>query len=414
MDSQNSQHSLRVAICGIRGVPACYGGFETFAEELGSRLAAKGHSVRVYGRSHVIDYRERFYKGIEIKLIPAPAHKYLETPVHTLRCLLSICWEKLTRSGENPQVLLVCNAANSPFLFLARLAGIPVAVNVDGIERMRGKWNALGRLWYRLGERCSVLFSDRIIADAKVIADYYRERYGAPSEIIAYGWKEGDTPFLKRKIASHELEQRPSEVLRELGLKTNGYLLYVSRLEPENNAHRVIRAYQSLPETERRLPLVIVGDAPYAKDYIRSLHEAAGPNVLFAGYRFGASYVELQENAYAYIQATEVGGTHPALVEAMGFANCVIANGTPENVEVVSSAALIYSPNDESQLADLLRQVMQQPELVLRFRAAAYARALAQYHWDKICCDYERLFESLLTRPASSFEPPNARRVNAE
>ena len=414
MNSPIQTKSLKVAICGIRGIPACYGGFETFAEELSSRLAARGHQVRVYGRRHVIGYRDRFYKGVEIKLLPAPRHKYLETPVHSLLTLLSYCGERMFSPKTAPEVLLVCNAANSPFLFLTKLFRVPVAVNVDGIERLRGKWNALGRLWYRLGERCSVLFANRIIADADVIANYYAEQYGAQSTIIAYGYREGDVEFAKRKIASHLLEQRDSEVLRELGLKTNGYLLYVSRLEPENNAHRVIKAYQSLPETDRRMPLVIVGDAPYAKDYIRGLHEMAGPSVIFAGFRFGQSYIDLQESAYAYIQATEVGGTHPALVESMGFGNCIIANGTPENSEVVADTALLYAQNDDAELARCLSLVLSDPQRVLAYRGAAHERATRVYHWEKICSDYEKLFYELLAQPGNVEERSAALRMNAD
>ncbi|MCB0325812.1 MAG: glycosyltransferase, partial [Bdellovibrionales bacterium] len=109
----------KVALCGIRGIPACYGGFETFAEELCPRLVERGYEVVVYGRSHVISHSEPLYKGVELRLLPAPKHKYLETPVHTIRSFLDL-WRRPV------DCVLLCNAANSPFIPIARLRGIPV------------------------------------------------------------------------------------------------------------------------------------------------------------------------------------------------------------------------------------------------------------------------------------------------
>lgn len=387
----SSDEKLRVAICGIRGIPACYGGFETFAEEMSWRLAARGHSVLVYGRSHVIDYHEDSYRGVDIRLLPAPQHKYLETPVHTIRCLFDLL--------RNPvDVVLVCNAANSPFVWLARLRGMPVAVNLDGIERHRKKWNAFGRLWYRLGELCSVLFASKMIADADVIRDYYSSRYFRDSEVIRYGCMTMDSESLSAKCAAVEPMPTSADeqaLFAELGIRSNEYILYVSRLEPENNAHTLIEAYERLAEEQKEKPLLIVGDAPYSDSYKEQLRTLAGPSVIFAGYRFGDAYKTFQKHAYCYVQATEVGGTHPALVEAMGFANCIIANGTPENIEVLSDAGTTYSKNDVAELTTRLSEVLTSPELVLANRNKAIARAQTNFDWDKITRDYESLFLGL-------------------
>ncbi len=389
--------NLRIAVCGIRGVPACYGGFETFAEELGSRLVKAGHQVRVYGRTHVINYQDSRYLGMELKLLPAPRHKYLETPVHTLLCLLHLIFNRV-------DVILVCNAANSPFIWISRLTGTPVAVNVDGIERKRAKWNWLGRLWYRLGEITSVLFASKIVADADIISEYYLKTYRAKSEVIRYGYNETLSTAVDKKVAQGQFEgdlaQKP--LFSELGVTPGKYILYVSRLEPENNAHVVIKAYNMLPDEVRNYPLVIVGDAPYAAQYIRGLKALAneGPKesagkVVFAGYRFGEEYPLLQWGAGVYIQATEVGGTHPALVEAMGFGNCILANDTPEHREVLGDSGIIYKKNDVLNLKECLERVLRDEVAQLSARSAAHRRALSVFTWDKIASDYEKLFINL-------------------
>lgn len=385
--------NVKIAICGIRGIPACYGGFETFAQALSLRLVEAGHSVVVYGRKHVISHKEPTFCGVNIKLLWAPQHKYLETPVHTLLSLLHILLHRV-------DVVLVCNAANSPFIWILRCMRIPVVVNVDGVERKRAKWNAAGRMWYRLGELCSVLFASKIVSDAQVIREYYLETYKADSTVIAYGHDTSLEKQVGRKVEAGEFlpaTAQDSVLFQELNITRGNYILFVSRLEPENNAHVVIESYRALlAHREFEMPLVIVGDAPYADAYKSRLRELAkGLNVIFAGFRFGEHYRALQLGAWVYIQATEVGGTHPALVEAMGFGNCVVANRTPENVEVLGSAGRFYNMNSAEHLSSLLAELSLHPETVSLCRAAAWERAKKHYNWSNISKSYEALFASL-------------------
>lgn len=368
---------MRVVILGTRGIPARYGGFETFAEELSVRLAERGHTVAVYSR-HALGAaapQPFSHRGVIVRSAPTIYHKYFETPLHALTSMLAL-------RRADIDVVLLCNAANSPFSWLCRLRGLPVVTNVDGIERKRGKWNVLGKLWYRLGERCAVWFSNVIVADACVIADYYLETYGAAAEVVRYGAEERYRP--------------PGETLARFGLTPGEYMLYVSRLEPENNALGVIQAYVSLAAP--RMPLVIVGDAPYAEDYKRVLRRAANENVIFAGFQFGDAYRELRSHCYLYIQATEVGGTHPALVEAMAHGNCVVANTVPEHCEVLGDAGVYYRQNDFPHLAEQLRELLDNPNAVKRYGALARARASASFRWDTIVDQYEKLFERVCVR----------------
>lgn len=390
---------MRIAILGTRGIPACYGGFETFAEQLSVRLVERGHEVTVYGRSHVIDYKQPEFKGVKIRLLWAPKHKYLETLVHSILSLFDV-----TLRGQT-DVILLCNAANSPFVWIPKLRGIPLATNVDGIERLRAKWNSFGKLWYRLGERCAVWFSPFVISDAEVIREYYQQTYGRDSKVIAYGFDERDHEVARSKAYGQEDWLKTQEVHRQLSISPGQYLLYVSRLEPENNAHVVISAYALAQKQAAKTgislrPLVIVGDAPYAKEYIQSLKDMAPEGVIFAGYRFGEDYRNLQLGAYLYFQATEVGGTHPALVEALGFANCVLGNGTPENIEVIGGAGKIYPKNDSQALSEMILDLHQRPEEVSLLRKSGFERAESQYRWDIVCDRYEALFKEMCQKKA--------------
>lgn len=366
--------SYRIALLGTRGIPARYGGFETFAEQLSARLVERGHEVVVYGRCA---FTQRWgsresVNGVERRETPTIFHKYLETPVHALTSFIDML-------GQSVDAIILCNAANSPLAPLLLMKRAPLLINVDGIERNRAKWNSLGKLWYALGERCSVKLATRVISDADVIAEYYRDTYGVESTVIPYG--------------VHPVRREAGEVLARFNLQPKRYLLYVSRLEPENNALGVIEAYNALGAN---LPLVIVGDAPYATEYKKKLHETAGRNVIFTGFQFGEAYQELQSNCYLYIQATEVGGTHPALIESMSYGNCVISNGTPENREVVGDAGICFEKNDFRELSSIIKRLLMEPETVQMLGDLAHKRAHERYSWDSVVSRYEGLIGELL------------------
>lgn len=367
---------MRIAIMGCRGIPANYGGFETFAEELAPRLADAGHDVYVYCRTNNVTWSGGDYKGTHLVMLPTVSHKYLDTPVHTL---LSV----LHSVNRRYDAILMVNAANAVFCVVPRAFGVPVALNVDGIERLRKKWGRAGRAWYRLGELLATKLPEVIVSDAAVIRDYYLEKYGAESTMIPYG-------------ASLDLAESTAS-LAALGVAPRRYVLYVSRLEPENNADLVIQAFRSV---ETDLALCVVGDSPYADEFkqrVKALAEA-DPRVILAGGVYGTGYRELQSHAYCYVQATEVGGTHPALVEAMAAGNMIIANGTPENREVIGDAGIVYQVNSVQDLSGRLQWAASHPAEVRAMGAAARRRAEEAYSWDAVAGQYEHLLTSLSER----------------
>lgn len=359
---------MRIAILGTRGIPASYGGFETFAEHLSTRLVARGHEVTVYCRAHYISPRQLEYQGVRLVVLPTIRHKYFDTVIHTFLSALHAVPKRYDAA-------LICNAANAPFTPLLRWTGTPVAINVDGLEHKRKKWNWFGRNYYMLAERLATILPNVTVTDAQVIHDYYLACYGAPSTMIAYG---------------AEVERRlDRETVRRWRVEPNRYVLYVSRLEPENNAHLVIEAFKKVRTAYR---LLVVGDAPYARDYINDLKARArgDKRIVFTGFVFGQDYRALQQNAYCYVHATEVGGTHPALLEAMGYGNCVLTLATPENIEAVGEAGIPYA--DEPDLVDKLQRVLRDGSLVQSFRHRAQLRVREHYDWDRVVDDYEALF----------------------
>jgi glycosyltransferase involved in cell wall biosynthesis len=384
---------MRIAILGTRGIPASYGGFETFAEQLSTRLVARGHDVTVYCRAHYVSPRQIEYKGVRLKVLPTIRHKYFDTVVHAFLSALHA-------AGRRFDAALICNAANAPFAPVLRATGVPVAINVDGLEHKRRKWNWLGKNYYRVAERLSVWLPNETVTDARVIQEYYRAKYHAPSTMIAYG---------------AEVERRVDRAaVRQWGVEPNRYVLYVSRLEPENNALMVIEAFRRVRTPHR---LLVVGDAPYAHEYIRELRALARRDrrIVFTGFVFGDAYRALQQNAYCYVHATEVGGTHPALLEAMGYGNCVLTLAAPENVEVVGDAGIHYA--DAKDLTAQLQYVLRDGGIVNQYRQRAQARVRERYDWEHVVDQYEDLFakmSGLPPRPPAAVAAQPAGQTRAE
>lgn len=366
---------MRVAILGTRGVPAAYGGFETLAEELSARLAARGHDVTVYARRGAVLEEKAAWRGARVVFTPTLRHKYLDTVVHGVT-------SGLHAAAEGYDAVLVCNGANALACRLPRLlgAGTRVLLNVDGLERNRRKWNRIGKAVYALSERLSCVLPDVVVTDAEEIRRYYLARYGKESAFVPYG---SDLPA-----------PRDLSVLGRLGLEPGGYVLYVSRFEPENNPDAVVRAWRSVPGEAR---LVLVGSAPYAEGFIAGLREeAAGdPRVLLPGAIYGEGYRALLANAAAYVHATEVGGTHPALVEAMGYGRPVLVHDTPENREVAGDAALFWDAREPATLARQLSGLLPHAAFREALGEAARRRAAAHYRWDDVAAAYEALLGGL-------------------
>jgi glycosyltransferase involved in cell wall biosynthesis len=363
---------MSLAILGIRGVPANYGGFETFAEHLGKRLAMRGHAVTVYGRTRWVRHGLDSYLGMRLVRLPAPQSKYFETVVHSLFAAVHAAFRRY-------DVVYVCNSANVPAAMVAMLTGKRVVLNVDGLEWQRAKWNRAGKAYYRLCAVIAARLPIHVVTDARVIQSHYRIAYGRDTDYFPYGTELDAT--------------RDDGEIRRHGLEPGQYVLYVSRLEPENNADKVIDAYSRV---HTDLTLAVVGDAPYASDYIASLKSTTDPRVRFLGGIYGSGYRALQAGAAAYVQATEVGGTHPALVEAMGFGNAIIANDVPEHREVLGDAGLFYQ--NTFQLATHLQMVLDDAALADSLRRGARDRAAALFDWDRITDAYEEWFKFLLDK----------------
>jgi glycosyltransferase involved in cell wall biosynthesis len=367
---------MKIAILGTRGIPASYSGFETAVEQLASRLTDRGHEVIVYCRPHVVDSTLKQYKGASLVHLRTVQNKYLDTFVHT--ALSAVHAARVTK----PDVALFFIAGNSPLCLIMRWAGIPAVINVDGLDSDRRKWPALAKKYLRFAESTAPRWADEAITDSHAVAEVFERRYGQRIGVVPYGVSDpgyGGT-----------------ETLERLGLEPRKYILFVGRLEPENNPHLLVEAFSRIgARTARDMKLVIVGGAPYADDYIRQVWRSADPRVVFPGYVFGQGYWELQRHAYVFCAPTEVGGTHPVILEAMAAGNCVLVNDHRPNAETVGDAGIYFSGQvGVDDLTVQLTQLFENPELVAEYRGRALRRA-ELYSWEAVTDQYEQMLRGV-------------------
>jgi glycosyltransferase involved in cell wall biosynthesis len=373
---------MRVAMIGIKAIPARFGGFETAVDEISRGLVTLGYNVRVYNRSGMSAISGSSYEGVDLVTLPTMKSKNLSTIIHAFLCTLHVLINRV-------DVVHYFTTGATLFAPLPRLLGMKVVCSVDGTDWQRAKWGRLARWYLRFSERWAVLFCHGLISDSKEVMNYYRENFAAVSSCIVYGMRE------------HTSKQR--DVLDRFGLGEREYVLFVGRLVPENNVHLLIRAFESTV-TDRKL--VIVGDDPWEKEYIRSLKSSRDARVFFTGGVYGEGYAQLQQNAYLFVLPDEVGGTHPALVEAMGYGNCVLVNDTPSNQEVIADSGITYRGADgEVDLHRKMQQLLDAPELVDEYRIRARQRAQACYRWEDVVQQHARLYQQITGGRATIEEP---------
>jgi len=372
-ESGSEVQSMRIAMIGIKAIPARFGGFETAVDELSRGLVRLGHRVRVYNRSAMGTFSGNYYEGVELVNLPTLRSKNLSTIVHAFLCTLHVLFHRV-------DVVHYYTTGVTLFAPLPRLFGMKVVCSVDGTDWQRSKWGRFPRWYLRFSEKLAVLGCHGLISDSKDVKNYYQQGYNAPSFCIVYG--------------TCERRSNNREVLERFQLKERGYILFVGRLVPENNVHHLVKAFEKV-STDRKL--VIVGDDPWEKEYVRALKTTVDPRIVFTGGVYGEGYAQLQQNAYLFVLPDEVGGTHPALVEAMGYGNCVLVNDNASNLEVISDSGFHYrGAEGEVDLQRKMQQLLDTPDLVAAYRVRARQRAETYYRWEDVVEQHASAYRRLM------------------
>jgi glycosyltransferase involved in cell wall biosynthesis len=362
--------TVRVAILGTRGIPARYGGFETFAEELSAGLCDRGFDVTVFCES--AGYKgSGTHRGIKLRYVPAPDFGSLKTVMYDLRCL----W--ISRREFDIVYMLGYGAA--PFCIIPQLFGTEVWINPDGLEWARTKWGKLAKLHLRLMEWASVRIADRIIADAQAIESSLESRHGElkACSVIPYGCEVVTAP-------------PPSNPLTKWNVESDAYYLIVCRLEPENHVLEMLRAFRS-SRSERKL--IVVGNHASGTDYVKKLLSIHDQRIQMIGTVYDQHELTcLRYHAFAYLHGHSVGGTNPSLLEAMGCGNFILAHNNVFNRETLREAGTFFA--NTTELMTAIDHADANPSSRDALREAARSRARAYYSWPRIISAYAELMRS--------------------
>lgn len=369
---------MKIAIIGTRGIPANYGGFETFAQELSTRLIDK-EEIIVYCPSNTKDKQPNF-KGVILKYLPVskddnPMKYYLASVSQAIK--------------DKVDIILTCGQGGYAYIPHLWRRKRPIFItNTDGIEHRRTKWNKFVRFGVRmLGEFTSVLLSDYLVADSKGICSYLKKEYKyLPLEkiyTIEYG-AENIYPCSKYE-----------ELLQEFNLQPNNYFLVVSRLEPENNVSMIIDGYR---KSNTSKPLIVVGNLKDT-DFVKNLQKnATGANIRFIGGIYNPDKLKaLRLYSSAYLHGHSVGGTNPSLLEALGAGNIVIGHDNPFNREVTDNKMLYFSNPEECASAINSVDNLSIEEQV-RLSQISHERIKNYYNWDRIASEYLNMFKECLPK----------------
>jgi glycosyltransferase involved in cell wall biosynthesis len=351
---------MKIAILGSRGIPASYGGFETFAENLAVGLAKEGYDVGVYCPSYQ-KYQEKTYKGASLVHILSWDNLFENRILRAIANLLYDIFSLFHVSFSKYDLVYMLGYASGPALVIPRLFGKTVVVNPDGLEWKSKRWGLGARTWLYICEMVSAKWVNGLIADAQPIQEHFRVKYGVETACIPYG---AECPGQKLGV--------------QLPYASGEYYLSVARMVPETSIPLMIRGFKASGSEKKMVVIGPVPDAKFFEAEVKPLLEEG--RVLYLGPIYDREMLRTyRTQARALLHGHASDGTNPSLLESMGFASPVIAIRTKSNAAVLRENKGLYF-QDETELAECIRRLDASDEAVLR--------ALGERNRAIIECDY--------------------------
>lgn len=379
-----------IFIVGSKGIPANYGGFETFVDELVTRQVNKNIKYHV---SCLADNSDEFeYNGAHCFNVNVPNIGPAKAVYYDLAAL-DYCVKYIKKNNVKNALVYVLAYRIGPFFgsYVKKLhkLGVKVYVNPDGHEWKRAKWNFAIRKYWKISEKLMVKHADLLICDSKNIEKYIQEdykQYSPKTTFIAYG---ADTS--KSVLADDDVKLL--SWYNEKGVKPKEYYLVVGRFVPENNYETMIKEFMKSHTNKDFVLITNVEKNAFYDSLKEETHFDQDKRIKFVGTVYDQQLLKkIRENAYGYFHGHEVGGTNPSLLEALATTDLNLLLNVGFNKEVGEDGAL-YWGKESGDLAGLINKAdsllieeTKQLSLLARKRIDDY------YSWDLIVRKYEELF----------------------
>lgn len=371
----NIERKKRLAFIGMRGLPPDLpgaGGGERETDAKARRLAARGWDVTVYCRWNYIKEPPEDYHGVKLVSLPSLNRPGLESMSHTLLATLHALFTNTC------DIVSYHGMGNALFLPLVKLGRKRSVVYMDGIDWERPKWGTFAKLMLRWGAASAFKWGDVVYVDNQTSQEEFKNYFGKAPRVITLAADLWDSPG--------------QDLVEDLGLVPEQYLLFVGMLKPDKGVHILIEAYSNL---ETDIPLVIVGDNPDDPEYVRQLQEASDERVRFLGFQYGQAARQLFANSLIYIQPSVMEGNSPALMSAMACGRCVVVNGIEQNRETIGDTGLAFEAGNPVDLQKKLDELLNNQDEIIRLGKLAQERIETVYNWEKVVDQLDQLYTNL-------------------
>jgi glycosyltransferase involved in cell wall biosynthesis len=371
--AKKNKESLRIAAFGFRFIPPREGtgGGSKFASELYSRFVEKGHQVVAYNRIYPNSKPSPVeYNGIRlINLMTTPKSGF-ETLFHSFKTTLHILFNN---TGD---VIHIHNGGNSIWSLPLRLFGKKVFVCQDGVDWQRDKWPWYGKLFLYISSFLTAYLPNRTIFDNIYAKELFEKKFNKEFDFIPYG--------------SEVKKYTPDTgILKKLGLEPNEYFLFVGNFIPDKGLHYLVPAFERVKTVKK---LVLVGAALTASPYEAEIKKTTDPRIKFPGYIYGDDIINLMNNAYAYIQPSDIEGLSPVILTVMGLGIPLICSNIKENLYIVKDTALTFEKSNIDSLVKAINFAVENPSEIKMLAQKAYLRVTEHFNWDKVTDEHIQIF----------------------
>jgi glycosyltransferase involved in cell wall biosynthesis len=367
---------LRVAAFGgFRSIPPKAGaaGSDKFALELYPRIAAKGHQMLAYSRIYPgdTDPLHYEYEGVKIKYFKTVKKAGFDTLVHSFKATFDVIFR------NTADVVHLHSGANSIWALLLRLAGKRVVISQFAMDWKRDKWPWYGKLFYMVSNYLTAYCPNAVAFDNVFTKEYFEKKFNRKYDFIPYG---------------SEVKTPPDniDILNKLGLQKGEYFLFVGRFIPDKGLHLLVPAFEKVKTNKK---LVMIGGSPNPNEYESQVKNTQDDRIVFPGYVYGDDTNILMKNAYAYIQPSLIEGLSPVILTVMGLGTPLLCSNIVENLFICGENAGTFETGNSDDLARLIHQALEQPEVLKEKAAAGQADIKNRFNWDKITDEYIELLK---------------------
>jgi glycosyltransferase involved in cell wall biosynthesis len=368
---------MKVAMIGLRGIPAKSGGVEHVVENLAPRLVKLGAEVTVFCRTPYCKDRPEEYKGVKLKYLPTINTKHLEAITHSKLATFNSLF-------KDYELIHYHAMGNAIFSFLPRIVGKKTIVTLHGLDYQREKWGKFATLYLKFCEKVIKHFPNHVISVSKKIKDHYIKRFGKEIEFIPNG------------VELHKPKKLTK--LRKFLIRKNNYILFLSRIVPEKNVDLLIRAFKQI---NTDLKLVIVGDATHTDEYLKKCKDLAKRDnrIIFTGPLYGEDKYEAFSNARLFVLPSTIEGMPIVLLEAMSFGICPLVSDIKENAYVIEGKyGFTFKSNNEKDLIKQIQTLINSPLKTKQVGKLCKEMVKKNYQWDAVAKQTFELYKKALKK----------------